>query len=194
MREGMSKVAFEFIACQQKNHGVLILSEFIGAGQAIDGIVGSSSNWNFALSELNAANPWLSIQVAAGTRVCSVILHADGDSNQRSFFSPVEVYLGSFYGDTTSSSAYQCSPPKDYGNIPAGGATFAVSCGCRMATAATGTKPSLAASGSFAAAPKPAALVATTPVASTTLSTVLLWQSGSAGTNFTGIKLVFVRI
>jgi len=28
-------VAFEFIACQQKNHGVLILSEFIGAGQAI---------------------------------------------------------------------------------------------------------------------------------------------------------------
>lgn len=29
------QVAFEFIACQQKNHGVLILSEFIGAGQAI---------------------------------------------------------------------------------------------------------------------------------------------------------------
>ena len=28
-------MAFEFIACQQKNHGVLILSEFIGAGQAI---------------------------------------------------------------------------------------------------------------------------------------------------------------
>ena len=35
LREGMSKVAFEFIACQQKNHGVLILSEFIGAAQTL---------------------------------------------------------------------------------------------------------------------------------------------------------------
>ena len=31
----MSKVAFEFIACQHKNHGVLILSEFIGAAQTL---------------------------------------------------------------------------------------------------------------------------------------------------------------
>ena len=35
LREGMSKVAFEFIACQHKNHGVLILSEFIGAAQTL---------------------------------------------------------------------------------------------------------------------------------------------------------------
>ena len=35
LREGMSKVAFEFIACQQKNHGVLVLSEFIGAAQTL---------------------------------------------------------------------------------------------------------------------------------------------------------------
>ena len=35
LREGMSKIAFEFIACQQKNHGVLILSEFIGAAQTL---------------------------------------------------------------------------------------------------------------------------------------------------------------
>ena len=35
LREGMSRAAFEFIACQQKNHGVLILSEFIGAAQTL---------------------------------------------------------------------------------------------------------------------------------------------------------------
>ena len=35
LREGMSKVAFEFIACQQRNKGVLILSEFIGAAQTL---------------------------------------------------------------------------------------------------------------------------------------------------------------
>eukprot|EP00316_Scyphosphaera_apsteinii_P000206 CAMPEP_0119329412 /NCGR_PEP_ID=MMETSP1333-20130426/75747_1 /TAXON_ID=418940 /ORGANISM="Scyphosphaera apsteinii, Strain RCC1455" /LENGTH=1456 /DNA_ID=CAMNT_0007338521 /DNA_START=106 /DNA_END=4476 /DNA_ORIENTATION=- len=37
LREGMSQVAFEFIACQQRNrsHGVLILSEFAGAAQTL---------------------------------------------------------------------------------------------------------------------------------------------------------------
>ena len=35
LREGSSKVAFEFIACQQRNNGVLILSEFVGAAQTL---------------------------------------------------------------------------------------------------------------------------------------------------------------
>ena len=35
LREGMSKVAFEYIACQQKNHGVVVLSEFVGAAQTL---------------------------------------------------------------------------------------------------------------------------------------------------------------
>jgi len=35
LREGMSKVAFEFVACQQRNHGVLILSEFSGGAQTL---------------------------------------------------------------------------------------------------------------------------------------------------------------
>jgi trehalose 6-phosphate synthase/phosphatase len=35
LREGMSKVAFEFVACQQQNRGVLVLSEFIGAAQTL---------------------------------------------------------------------------------------------------------------------------------------------------------------
>jgi len=35
LREGMSQVAFEFIACQQNRAGVLILSEFAGAAQTL---------------------------------------------------------------------------------------------------------------------------------------------------------------
>ena len=35
LREGMSKVAFEFIACSQHNNGVLVLSEFAGAAQTL---------------------------------------------------------------------------------------------------------------------------------------------------------------
>ena len=35
LRDGMNLVSFEYIACQEKNHGVLVLSEFAGAAQAL---------------------------------------------------------------------------------------------------------------------------------------------------------------
>jgi len=35
LRDGMNLVSFEYIACQQKRHGVLLLSEFAGAAQAL---------------------------------------------------------------------------------------------------------------------------------------------------------------
>ena len=35
LRDGMNLVSFEFIACQEKNRGVLVLSEFAGAAQAL---------------------------------------------------------------------------------------------------------------------------------------------------------------
>jgi len=35
LREGMNEVGFEYVACQQRKHGVLILSEFAGAAQTL---------------------------------------------------------------------------------------------------------------------------------------------------------------
>ena len=35
LRDGMNLVSFEYIACQEKNRGVLVLSEFAGAAQAL---------------------------------------------------------------------------------------------------------------------------------------------------------------
>tara|TARA_B100000795_G_scaffold117898_1_gene87714 strand:+ start:208 stop:354 length:147 start_codon:yes stop_codon:yes gene_type:complete len=40
----MNLVSFEYIACQEKNRGVLVLSEFAGAAQAPG--VGSNPNAN----------------------------------------------------------------------------------------------------------------------------------------------------
>lgn len=34
----MEKVSYEYIASQQDNHGVLILSEFTGAAQSLNGM------------------------------------------------------------------------------------------------------------------------------------------------------------
>ena len=36
-RDGMNLVAFEYIACQEKRHGSLILSEFAGSAQSLTG-------------------------------------------------------------------------------------------------------------------------------------------------------------
>ncbi len=36
-RDGMNLVSFEYIATQQKRHGVLVLSEFAGAAQSLNG-------------------------------------------------------------------------------------------------------------------------------------------------------------
>jgi len=69
-----------------------------GAGQAIDGIVGSSSNWNFALSELNAANPWLSIQIMPGSTVTAVEVYPRQDTflDRLANF---QVWVGNTAGD-----------------------------------------------------------------------------------------------
>ena len=36
-RDGMNLVSFEYIACQEKRHGSLILSEFAGSAQSLTG-------------------------------------------------------------------------------------------------------------------------------------------------------------
>ncbi|KAG0660328.1 Trehalose-6-P synthase/phosphatase complex synthase subunit [Rhodotorula mucilaginosa] len=46
-RDGMNLVAYEYIACQQENHGVLILSEFAGAAHSLNGSL-IVNPWNTA--------------------------------------------------------------------------------------------------------------------------------------------------
>ena len=36
-RDGMNLVSYEYIACQQERHGAMILSEFTGAAQSLNG-------------------------------------------------------------------------------------------------------------------------------------------------------------
>ena len=38
-RDGMNLVSYEYIACQQERHGVMILSEFAGAAQSLNGAI-----------------------------------------------------------------------------------------------------------------------------------------------------------
>ena len=49
-RDGMNLVSYEYVACQQARQGVMILSEFAGAAQSLNGSI--------------VVNPWDSQQVA----------------------------------------------------------------------------------------------------------------------------------
>ena len=46
-RDGMNLVSYEYIATQQKRHGVMILSEFTGAAQSLNGsiVVNPRTRW-----------------------------------------------------------------------------------------------------------------------------------------------------
>ncbi|KAE8244910.1 hypothetical protein A4X06_0g5905, partial [Tilletia controversa] len=49
-RDGMNLVSYEYIACQQERNGVMILSEFAGAAQSLNGSL--------------IVNPWSAADVA----------------------------------------------------------------------------------------------------------------------------------
>lgn len=49
-RDGMNLVSYEYIACQQKRHGVMVLSEFTGAAQSLNGSI--------------IVNPWNTEEIA----------------------------------------------------------------------------------------------------------------------------------
>ena len=51
-RDGFNVVSLEYIACQQNRHGVLLLSEFAGAAEVLDGCV-KFNPWN--IDEFSAA-------------------------------------------------------------------------------------------------------------------------------------------
>ncbi|KAJ1644440.1 Trehalose-6-P synthase/phosphatase complex synthase subunit [Coemansia asiatica] len=51
-RDGMNLVSYEYVASQQKRHGVLVLSEFAGAAQSLNGSIIINS-WN--IEEVSAA-------------------------------------------------------------------------------------------------------------------------------------------
>ena len=50
-RDGMNLVSYEYIATQQKRHGVMVLSEFTGAAQSLNGSL--------------IVNPWNTEELAA---------------------------------------------------------------------------------------------------------------------------------
>lgn len=86
LRDGMNLVALEYISCQEKTNGVLILSEFAGAAQSL----GTSLR----------INPWKSKDVA---RAIYKALVMDADSRRtrhQALFNYVRTYTAAAWGES----------------------------------------------------------------------------------------------
>ncbi|KAJ4478598.1 glycosyltransferase family 20 protein [Lentinula lateritia] len=83
-RDGMNLVSYEYIACQQARQGVMILSEFAGAAQSLNGSI--------------VVNPWDSQQVADAIHEAVIIDAPTRAENHRKLFKYVNKYSAAFWG------------------------------------------------------------------------------------------------
>jgi trehalose 6-phosphate synthase len=85
-RDGMNLVSYEYIACQESRHGVLILSEFAGAAQSLNGAI--------------IINPWNTDELA--TSICdSVTMSEEQRSiNYAKLIKYVRKYTSAWWGES----------------------------------------------------------------------------------------------
>ena len=85
-RAGGTQVSYEYVACQQERQGVMILSEFAGAAQSLNGSI--------------VINPWDSQQVADAIHEAVTMDSATRAENHRKLFKYVNKYSAAYWGDT----------------------------------------------------------------------------------------------
>jgi trehalose 6-phosphate synthase len=78
------KVSYEYVACQQARQGVLILSEFAGAAQSLNGSI--------------VVNPWDSQQVADAIHEAVTMDSVKRAENNRKLFKYVNKYSAAYWG------------------------------------------------------------------------------------------------
>jgi trehalose 6-phosphate synthase len=95
-RDGMNLVSYEYIACQQARQGVMILSEFAGAAQSLNGSI--------------VVNPWDSQQVADAIHEAVTTPTEVRAENHRKLFKYVNKYSAAFWGTSFVREMLKISP------------------------------------------------------------------------------------
>ena len=84
LRDGMNLVCYEYIASQKDRHGALILSEFAGAAQSLDGAI--------------IINPWNAEEVADAYYESLVMSDEIKKHNHEKLFKYVNKYTAAYWG------------------------------------------------------------------------------------------------
>ncbi|KAJ5503941.1 hypothetical protein N7463_006815 [Penicillium fimorum] len=85
-RDGMNLVAYEYIATQQKRHGVLVLSEFAGAAQSLNGSI--------------IVNPWNTEELAGAYQEAVTMSDEQRALNFAKLDRYVSKYTSAFWGQS----------------------------------------------------------------------------------------------
>lgn len=85
-RDGMNLVSYEYVACQQQRHGVLILSEFAGAAQSLNGSI--------------IVNPWNTEGLANAIHEAVTMPEDLRISNFQKLYRYVTKYTAEYWGDS----------------------------------------------------------------------------------------------
>ncbi|KAG0150504.1 hypothetical protein CROQUDRAFT_38206 [Cronartium quercuum f. sp. fusiforme G11] len=85
-RDGMNLVSYEYVACQEKRHGCMILSEFTGAAHSLNGSI--------------IVNPWATDTIADGIYTAVTMSDQKRKENFDKLFSYVSKYTAAHWGLT----------------------------------------------------------------------------------------------
>lgn len=85
-RDGMNLVLYEYIACQQDNHGVLVLSEFAGAAQSLNGLV--------------IVNPWNVEEMSDAIYESLTMSSEKKCANHKKLFGYISKYTSAYWGES----------------------------------------------------------------------------------------------
>ena len=85
-RDGMNLVSYEYIATQRKRHGVMILSEFTGAAQSLNGAL--------------IVNPWSTEELAGAIHDAVTMNHEQREANFKKLEKYVFKYTSAWWGES----------------------------------------------------------------------------------------------
>ena len=85
-RDGMNLVCYEYVACQQAKHGTLILSEFTGAAQSLNGSI--------------IVNPWNVEEISVALYDSLTLPEEKRIANYSTLYKYISKYTSAFWGES----------------------------------------------------------------------------------------------
>ncbi|EDK44982.1 alpha,alpha-trehalose-phosphate synthase [Lodderomyces elongisporus NRRL YB-4239] len=93
-RDGMNLVSYEYIACQEDRKGSLILSEFAGAAQSLNGAI--------------IVNPWNTEDLCDAIKESLTLPSEKREFNFKKMFSYISKYTSGYWGESFVNELYKC--------------------------------------------------------------------------------------